>query len=78
MQTTLLLFLAKHLVCGAMGGASLGLGLLALDVGSLRTLLGASDDWLIGAFMLFFGLMVTFGGVAVAAGVMTLGRASDE
>jgi len=65
-------FLLKHLIGGASGGIVLGTGLLVLDIASLRTLVGQSEDGLIAVFLLFFGLVMTFGSVAVGVGIMTM------
>ncbi len=78
MEKALLLFMVKHLASGAAGGVSFGLGILTLDVGNLRSLLQASEHWMVGGFMLFFGLVITFAGIALATGIMSLGEARDD
>ncbi|MBP2292449.1 hypothetical protein [Azospirillum rugosum] len=67
-----ILFLLKHLLSGAAGAVVLGTGLLVLDVANLATLMGSSDHGIIAAVMLYAGLIVTFGSVAMGIGVMTL------
>ncbi|EWY39833.1 hypothetical protein N825_04835 [Skermanella stibiiresistens SB22] len=66
------LFLLKHASSGMAGGGVLGLGLLILDIASLRTLMGQSDGGMIAILLLFVGLMATFGAVAMAIGIMTM------
>ena len=71
-EKPLLFFLLKHVTSGAIGGIALGAGLLLLDIAGLRTLAGQSEDGIIAILLLFFGLMVTFGAIAMAVGIMTI------
>ena len=71
-------FLLTHLAIGVVAGVVVCLGLLALDVASLRTLLLGSEYWLIGFILLFGSVCGTFGGVAMAVAVMNLGDWSDH
>ncbi|QQP88279.1 hypothetical protein IGS68_19815 [Skermanella sp. TT6] len=77
-EKTLVMFLLKHLTSGAAGGGVLGTGLLLLDIASLRTLMGQSDGGVLAILLLFFGLMATFGTVAIAIGVMTMNGMFDH
>jgi hypothetical protein len=70
-------FLLKHLAVGTAGGLVLGVLLLAMDVAGLRTLILASPDWALFLVLLFFGLWVTFGSLAMAVGIMQLGEERD-
>ena len=67
-----ILFLLKHLLSGFAGAVVLGTGLLLFDVANLASLMWASEHGLIAGIMLYVGLMVTFGSVAMGIGVMTL------
>lgn len=67
-----ILFLLKHLLSGVAGAVVLGTGLLLFDVANLATLMWASEHGLVAAVMLYVGLIVTFGSVAMGIGVMTL------
>lgn len=66
------LFLLKHLASGAAGAIVLGLGILILDIARIGTLIATSEHGVVATIMLFFGLIVTFGSVAMGIGVMTL------
>jgi hypothetical protein len=77
-EKTLILFLGRHLATGAVGALVFGGGLLVLDVANLRTLLGQSESGWIAMLLLFFGLFVTFGSVAMAIGIMSLGSFSED
>ncbi|GEO37049.1 hypothetical protein SAE02_11970 [Skermanella aerolata] len=77
-EKPLLFFLLKHVTSGAVGGLALGAGLLALDIAGLRTLMGQSEDGIIAILLLFFGLMVTFGAIAMAVGIMTMNGLIDH
>ncbi|MCF8480465.1 MAG: hypothetical protein K9H25_08545 [Rhodospirillum sp.] len=67
-------FMLGHLAVGTAGALVFGGLLLYLDIGSIRTMLMASREWYIFGGLLFFGLIVTFGGVAMGIGVMSLGE----
>lgn len=67
-----ILFLLKHLASGAAGALVLGSGLLYFDVAQLATLAARTEGGLISVLMLYFGLIVTFGGVAMGIGIMSL------
>jgi hypothetical protein len=76
-QRDVIVYLVKHLICGAVGAAVLGLLLLWSDFAKLGTMIFASPDKLMFLLMLFFGLFLTFGSIAVALGVMQLGEERD-
>lgn len=67
-------FLLHHLFGGVIGAvAFMGL-IMAFDLAGLRGLiLGSPHGWVAGGLLLF-GLVVTFGSVAMGAAVMLLGR----
>ena len=71
---TLIVFLLRHLAVGAGAGVLLGLLCLATDLGGLRGLLFGSGGGPLAVALFFFGLIVTFGSVAMGAAVMGLGR----
>jgi hypothetical protein len=68
----LVIFLAKHAALGfAIAAAFVG-GLVALDVGHLRTLLAGSNDAWLPAFVLTFAMGLTFSSVQMGVAVMLL------
>lgn len=69
-------FLLRHLAYGVAGGFSFGLGLLYYDIASLRTLAVNSENPILAIGLLFFGLFITWGGVGMGVGIMSL--AEDE
>jgi hypothetical protein len=69
-----ILFMVQHAVYGIAGALSFGVGLLWLDVGGIGTLALASEQWALNLLLLFAGLFVTFGSVAIGVGVMRLGE----
>lgn len=71
-ERSALLFLLKHLASGAAGAVVLGVGLLVLDVANLGTLVRSSEHGIVAVIMLFAGLILTFGSVAMGIGIMTL------
>lgn len=73
-----ILFLLKHLVSGIAGALTLGTGLLVLDVAKLGTLIANSPHAIEALVLLFLGLSVTFGSVAMGIGVMGLGAGEAQ
>ena len=69
-------FLLRHMLYGMAGGLCFGLLVLYYDIAHLRTLAFESGDGWLTLVLLFAGLLVTFGSVGMAAGVM--GLAQDE
>lgn len=65
------LFLLQHGLAGAVGAIVLGTGLLALDVAGLGTLVSNSSQGILAAAMIYFGLFITFGSVAMGIGIMS-------
>lgn len=70
-------YLLRHLAAGLAGGAVFGGLVLGFDLGGLGSLISASRDGWIYAIMLFVGLFVTFGSVALGFGVMSLGEEKE-
>jgi len=68
------LFMLRHLACGLTGALTFGVCLLWFDVGGIGTLALASEQWALNLLMLFAGLSITFGSVAMGIGVMALGE----
>ncbi len=71
-----LTFLGVHLVYGIVAALTFGSAVLATDLSHIRTLALASANPVLVIFMMYWGLIVTFGGVSMAVGVMSL--ASDD
>ena len=72
-----LLELVRFIVLPGLAGAIAGLvalaGLLALDVGSLRTLVLGPAGGIVPLGMLCAGFVITFGSAAIGAAVMAMG-----
>jgi len=70
-------FLLRHLAAG-LGGALLFAALiLAADLGGLRTLAWHDPQGWLYLMLLFFGLAVTFGSLAMGVAIMSLGEERD-
>jgi uncharacterized membrane protein YbhN (UPF0104 family) len=69
-----LVFLLRHLLVGAAAGTAFGLLLLWQDWGGLYTLIRTAETAWLWFAMLFFALILTFGGVGMGIGVMSLGE----
>ena len=67
-----IVFLLRHLLIGVAGALAFGMALLGLDLFNLRTLIVGSDEPVLFGLLLFFGLFVTFGSVAMGIGIMTI------
>ncbi len=67
-------FLLHHVMGGLIGAVVFFALILAYDLANLRELiLNTRDGWVAGALLLF-GLIVTFGSVAMGVAVMLLGK----
>jgi hypothetical protein len=73
-ERSAIVFLARHLLVGIVGGLLFGALVLYFDIGHLRSLAGESGDGLLTLGLFFFGLMVTFGSAAMGIGIMTQGQ----
>ncbi len=70
-------FLAQHLCYGLAAGATFGGLVLATDLGHIRTMIMNSPNPFPALLLLFGGLFITFGSVAMGVGIMSLAR-DDE
>ena len=68
----LLRLLAVNVLAGASAAVLMLGGLLAINPGGLRDLMVADRDGGIALALLFFGLIITFGGVAMGSAIMAL------
>lgn len=67
-------FLLWHMVAGIAGASVLGGLVLWYDIGRMRSLIWSTGEPALALGLFLFGLFVTFGGCAMAVGVMSLGR----
>jgi hypothetical protein len=71
-------YLALHLFYGTVGGVTFGVLLLVTDLSRIRTLAFESGSPILVLVLLFFGLFITFGSVAMGVGIMSLARDDEE
>jgi len=69
-------FLLRHMLYGMTGGVVFGVLVLYYDIGHMRSLAFGSEHGLLTLVLFFFGLLITFGSVGMAAGIM--GQAFDD
>lgn len=74
LRLPLIRLLAINLAIGATIAALMLGGLLALNPGNLRGLIAADRNGIAALALLAFGLVVTFGSVAMGTAVMALGK----
>lgn len=74
----LLKFLARHLFFGLAGGVVFGSAVLYFDLGGIGSLVMASSDKYLWMFLLYFGIFITFGSVAMGFGIMSLGQENED
>lgn len=67
-------FLVHHMLFGIAGALLFGALVLYFDIGHLRSLAGQSQDGSLTLALFFFGLVITFGSVAMGIGVMSQGQ----
>ena len=70
----LIRFMLQACLAGCLAGLVAVAGLLALDVGSLGTLVLGPAGGLVPLLLLAAGFMITFGSAAIGAAVMSLGE----
>lgn len=78
LRQPLIRLLAINLAIGVSVAALMLGGLLALNPGGLRTLIFADRAPVAALGLLLFGLVVTFGSVAMGTAIMALGQRSDD
>jgi hypothetical protein len=71
-------FLAAHLCYGVAAAVTFGVMVLATNLSNIRALAFDSPHPVLVVVMLFFGLLVTFGGISMAVGIMSLARDDDK
>ncbi|MCZ8375752.1 MAG: hypothetical protein O9342_10275 [Beijerinckiaceae bacterium] len=65
-------------LAGALLGVAFVLGILALDVAQIRTMLVASGEWLVPVGLLTMGSVVTFASVAMGGAIMLMPREDGD
>jgi hypothetical protein len=70
-------YLLSHLLAGCLAGVVAAAGVVATNLGSLRDLMLQVDGGWMAFALLTFGFATTFGAVALAHGVMTIGNGAD-
>ncbi len=71
-------FLGLHLACGVVASIIFGAAILASDLSHIRTLALESAHPALILILMFFGLAVTFGSLAMAVGIMGMGDFSES
>ncbi|KIL99633.1 hypothetical protein CCC_03805 [Paramagnetospirillum magnetotacticum MS-1] len=71
-------FLVQHLCYGLAAAATFGGLVLATDLGHIRTLAMDSPNPAPVLILMFLGLFVTFGSVAMGVGIMSLAKDDDR
>ena len=71
-------FLGMHLISGLVAALVFGGAILAVDLSGIRTLALNSGNPVLILFLMFFGLMVTFGSLAMGVGIMGMGDFSED
>jgi hypothetical protein len=72
-----IMFLLRHMLVGIVGALLFGALVLYFDIAHLRSLAGESNGGWMTLALFFFGLVITFGGLAMGVGVMSLGQDED-
>nr|WP_294513048.1 hypothetical protein [uncultured Rhodopila sp.] len=73
----MLRYVLPHVLAGCLAGVVASVGMVATNIGSLRDLvLNTQGGWIAFA-LLTFGLVVTFGSIAIGGAIMTIGSRED-
>ena len=70
-------YVLPHLLAGCLAGVVASVGLVASNLGSLRDLVLNTDGGWIAFGLLTFGLVVTFGSIAIGGAIMAIGSRED-
>ena len=70
-------FLLRHLAVGLAGAVLFTILILAADLGGLRAMAWRDPQGWLYLALLFFGLVVTFGSLAMGVAIMGLGEERD-
>jgi hypothetical protein len=70
-------YVLPHLMAGCLAGVVASVGMVATNIGSLRDLVMHTDGGWIAFALLTFGLVVTFGSVAIGSAIMSIGSGDD-
>jgi hypothetical protein len=76
-ERKILEFLGVHLLGGVAAALVFGGAILAMDIGHIRTLALQSANPVLALVVLFWGLIVTFGGLGMGMGIMSLSKDDD-
>ncbi len=71
-------FLLHHLLGGIAGAVVFGVCILYFDVGGIMSMARTDPQGWLFVAILFFGLFITCGSVAMGIGIMSLSRGSDR
>ena len=71
-------FLGLHLACGVVASFIFGAAILVSDLSHIRSLALESDHPMMILVLMFFGLAVCFGSLAMGVGIMGMGNFSES
>ena len=71
-------YLLQHLFFGVVAAITFGALVLATDLSHIRSMLMESSNPYQVVALMFFGLIVTFGSVAMGVGIMNMARDDDD
>jgi hypothetical protein len=71
-------FLGQHLVYGVAAALAFGGAVLVTDLSHIRALIMDSANPVMVLALMFFGLIVTFGSVAMGVGIMSLSNDDED
>jgi len=70
-------YVLPHLLAGCLAGVVASVGLVATNLGSLRDLVLNTDGGWVAFALLTFGLVVTFGLIAIGGAIMAIGSREE-
>jgi hypothetical protein len=70
-------YILPHLLAGCLAGVVASVGLVATNVASLRDLVVNTQGGWIAFALLTFGLVVTFGSIAMGGAIMAIGSGDE-
>ncbi len=74
LRMEILRYVLPHLLAGCIGGFVAAVAMVATNLGSLRDLIFHTDGGWLAFALLTFGLVVTFGSLAIGGAIMSIGQ----
>lgn len=70
-------YVIPHALAGSLAGVAGSVGMVATNLGSMRDLMWNTEGGFLAFGLLTFGMVVTFGSIAIGGAIMAIGGRED-